>query len=553
MKQHDEIKLLEQLIYKEEKKLISSYPADNFQKKIILFSLLKDFDTYHLFTNDKDKYRHHYEFGWLKALVLIYGDYVNEEKYPLFKSEEKMLGFAHWFIISAGQIEFCRKIIDFINAGLATAYLNEKKIIVEFNNIGVKEEFDRDTFHWVRNLVHEHICSPEIKKILKEVEIIRKKMRPLVDKWRVHYIQYDTTPEIDNVFEKFAYYQLFAFEEKEEFGQDSLFGGILYSKYCEFVKVVCGIALKHYYFCLELYDKYKGEINFPDIITITKDREGFIQSISNYLDVTVNDSEQLLDSLTLCPENIGYHSRRFRPVPSPYVKIADNSLVQSIVGSQSNPYDFLNHELRRRYEKDYFRAVNDREKTFRNQLYNMFEENNYIKIEKSIAFKSSKGASDIDAAIYDKDSEVLGIFQLKWQEMYGASMKERYSRITNLYPKTVEWIDKVETWINESDPRDELKKFGVNCKRSPIKVLLFVICRHAAFFTGNEPDKRAAWSSVWLILKIFSRMPRGIPNKLKVLHDLVHQEYSAVSNAKQDLDGESFIIGEYEVYSKFAQ
>jgi len=46
---------------------------------------------------------------------------------------------------------------------------------------------------------------------------------------------------------------------------------------------------------------------------------------------------------------------------------------------------------------------------------------------------------------------VAKIFQLKWQEMYGASMKERYSRINNLYPKVVEWIDKVESWINESD------------------------------------------------------------------------------------------------------
>ena len=189
MKHNEGTKILEELVSKEEKKLISSCPTDNFKKKVVLVSLLRGFDTYHLFTKDKDKYRHHYQFGWLKALALIYGDYVNEERYPLFKIEEKMLSFAHWLVISAGHIEFCRKTIDFLNARLATIRLAGRQITVEFRNIGVKEEFDRNTFDWVHNLVYEHICVPENEKILKEIKIVKKKMRPLVDKWRTHYIQ----------------------------------------------------------------------------------------------------------------------------------------------------------------------------------------------------------------------------------------------------------------------------------------------------------------------------------------------------------------------------
>ena len=137
--------------------------------------------------------------------------------------------------------------------------------------------------------------------------------------------------------------------------------------------------------------------------------------------------------------------------------------------------------------------------------------------------------------------------------MYGASMKERYSRIANLYPKVVKWIDKVESWINESDVQEALKKFGLEGKKVPVKVLLFVVCRHGTFFTGYEPDKRAAWSSIWLILKIFSQIPRGIPNKLEVLHNLLHREYSAISSAKQAIDEYMFKIGEYELHLKVVQ
>jgi len=553
MPQKEIINLLNDLVLQEEKKLVSFLPADNISKKAFLYSLLREFDTFFLFTKDRDKYLHHYQFGWVRALALAYGDYVNEKRYPLFKSEEKTLSFAHWFILQAGQIEFCKKVIGFIQAGLGIASVKGKLITVEFGNIGVKEEFDEQAFDWVHNLVHEHVCEPEIKKILKDVEKVRKKMCSLVGRWRTHFIQYDTTPEIDNVFEKFAYYRLFASEEKEEFGSDSLFGGIPYSKYCEFIMVICGIALKHYHFCLELYDKYKGEIRFPDIITITKDRKGFIESIAQYLKVSANEAEQMLDSVTLRLENIEYHSNRPRAYPPPFIKIADNFLIQSIVGSEVNPYSFLNHELRRKYERDYFQVVNEREKIFRKQLYACFEEDIYVKVDKEVKFRSSKGISDVDAAIYDKDSNVLGLFQLKWQEMYGVSMKERYSRINNLYPKVVEWIDKVESWINESDVQEALKKFGLECKKVPVKVLLFVVCRHGTFFTGYEPDKRAAWSSIWLILKIFSQIPRGIPNKLEVLNNLLRREYSAISSAKQAIDEYMFKIGEYELRLKVVQ
>lgn len=170
MSQNEIISLLNDLISQEEKKLTASCLADNISKKTVLYSLLRGFDTYHLFTKDKDKYLEHYEFGWLKALKLVYGDYVNEDRYPLFKAEEKLLRFAHWFTVRAGEIEFCRKVVDFFKAGLGTAFVNGKQIIVEFRNIGLKEEIDNQSYRWIHNLVHQNVCEPEIKKYSKRLK-----------------------------------------------------------------------------------------------------------------------------------------------------------------------------------------------------------------------------------------------------------------------------------------------------------------------------------------------------------------------------------------------
>jgi len=72
--------------------------------------------------------------------------------------------------------------------------------------------------------------------------------------------------------------------------------------------------------------------------------------MARYLDISDDNAEQILDTITLSPENIEHHSARMRSAPPPYIKIADNSLLHSVVGSQVNPYDFLNCEIRRRYE-----------------------------------------------------------------------------------------------------------------------------------------------------------------------------------------------------------
>ena len=108
MSQKEIINLLNDLILQEEKKLSASLPTDSVSRKTVLYSLVRGFDTYHLFTKGNDKYVHHYEFGWMKSLRLAYGDYVKEERYPLFKAEEKLLSFAHLFVIRSGEIEFCR-------------------------------------------------------------------------------------------------------------------------------------------------------------------------------------------------------------------------------------------------------------------------------------------------------------------------------------------------------------------------------------------------------------------------------------------------------------
>ena len=546
------VDVLNDIIEEEEQRICASYPRnDAFLKKMILFELIRSFDSFFVLSQKNEDLRCHYEYGLNRALKLLYGKYTNEIGYPLGPSNKHSWEYANSIIQHCGRIEFCRRIIAFIKADLVDVSMDSNTIEVVFQKRGVKELLDNEAHMWARDLLEGSVVGPQLRRLKRGYKPIKRLMRSKVDKWRKHFIQYDTCPEIDNYFEEFSYYSLFPITDKEEFPHDAIFGGIPYSDYCELIMVVCGIALKHYHFCLELLDKEK-ELNPLNLLTIPRDRNGLIESMSMYLEMSPEKVEQMLDCISLNSDNYLHQVMVPGGPPAPFIRIAKNSLVHSVAASQINPFDFLNRELKRRFEKDYFNAVNMREAVFRRQLYELFQGEHYCKRDKAIKIISEKGTTDIDAAIYDKDTGVLGIFQLKWQDVYGNSLKERFSRIKNLYPKAIEWIDKVESWILSNRNKDLLNRLFSLSNHVPKKIFIFVICRHNTFFTGYDVDKRAAWSSVWYLLKVLnSKIPKNSTNQIEELYNELKKIERDINTRKRPETGEDeFNISGYRIILK---
>lgn len=543
MEQCEIIKILEQIIAQEEERIIHFFSATNGpQKKLILFGLIRAFDSFFLFAKKTEDLMDHYNFGCNEALRLFYGQYVNEGGYPLSAFNRDSWRYFNSVIQNCGRVGFCKKVIAYTESGLANIVLEGKKITAFFKETGIKEKFDSDAYVWSRTLIIKNVSNPEMNKIKKDFNKIKRIMRSKVDVWREHFIQYGTTEEIDDYFEKLAYYYLLPEGAKEEFSPEANFGGVPYKKYCELVMIVCGIALKHYHYCLELLKKNRN-INPINIITITRNKSDLIKDFSRYLDVSQEAMSQMIDCISLTSNNYLYHTTITQSYPAPFIQIADNCLLHSVIGSEVGPISFLNREIKRRFKNDYFDAVNSRERIFRQQLYDFFSEDYYLKSKQSIKIKSSKGDTDIDAAIYDTDSNVLGLFQLKWQDIYGHSMTERYSRISNLYPKITEWLDRVEAWLSENKGVDS--SFGLELRA--IKVLIFVICRHNANFTGCEIDKRAAWTTIWQMLKLYSQKLLPGKNKIERLYNELKKQEKIVFKVKNKKITERFKISDYEI------
>ena len=248
------------------------------------------------------------------------------------------------------------------------------------------------------------------------------------------------------------------------------------------------------------------KVNLQNLLTYTHFKDKTLDIYKNYFGASQTEIEQIFSCITLNKENFNYYLEYPGASLPMYVQVSDNMLVRLISGCLGNPFELLNRELKRKFEKDYFEAVNKREERFRRELYHLFPHDNVIKIPKGINIKIDGKETDIDAALFDTNTMTLGLFQLKWQDPFRKSMRERFSRITNLFQKATQWIEKVEYWLTNTEPRIILDTLDIKKYYKDeiylTEVHLFVPSRNNMNFTNVDGmDDRVAWGTWYQMIE----------------------------------------------------
>jgi DNA modification methylase len=124
--------------------------------------------------------------------------------------------------------------------------------------------------------------------------------------------------------------------------------------------------------------------------------------------------------------------------PAPLVELGRAHVLKSVAGCLNSPFDFMGASLRQKYSDDWDRAILLREKTFRNELYSLFPQREIIRVPTQVKIRQgNRVITDIDAAIFDPQNNIGGLFQLKWQEPFGPSIRARDSRKKNFTGPTI--------------------------------------------------------------------------------------------------------------------
>jgi hypothetical protein len=224
---------------------------------------------------------------------------------------------------------------------------------------------------------------------------------------------------------------------------------------------------------------------------------------AQHLHCSSDEAAEIISAFTLdCAMAAEYSSGMETPFPL-FIACGSERLLCPCSGALRDPLYFLWRQLRRRYPADWDRAVAERETTWRSELSTLFGGDRFIvpRHGRMLHWPGQRNVTDVDAIVLDKHSGNLVLIQLKWQDPFGRSPRERYSRASNFVRQGNRWIDKVSTWVDGRSSQHVARALGVDgWWHASDMPLLMVIGRYAANFTTPEPyDNRAAWCS-WLEL-----------------------------------------------------
>jgi hypothetical protein len=565
MSQRKPVTILKSLIQEEERKTLSSFPAD---RRIAIFELIRAIDSYFIYSlslpnekkfnewNESEENRF-IEFGINTALSLFIGEHCYKWGYLLGPSKVETQNWAASVLQRCGRVGACKMILDMNRFNLGKLELLPNHVI-RYTPVNVKysalEVMEAEEFSIVMKLVDELSDKERTELLAKRTEMIER-MTKYVEPWREHYIRYDTTPEIDEYYEQMG----LLWTRSHSLGADSfpgeaVFGGKSFNLYRFALMILVGWAWKHLDFCKAL-KKNHPELEWRNIITIPQDINVLSEYMAMALGSTIEEATQALSTLILCPENTHQHLSAPKGYLPPLVKLGEESVIKSIAGIlDQNAYFFMLAELQRKYPSDYDRAVNLREEVFRQDLYLCSLSNHIYKAARPVHLKrGNKKITDIDAAFFDERNGHLGIFQLKWQDIFADSMRKRQTKMLNMMQEANAWIDKVFNWLEGKEPDTILHELGLDqvTKIRISRIYLFVLGRNYSHFSGDtEPDSRAAWGMWPQVLRVIKEAADsgsyGVSDPIGWLDTKLREE-SPIRKPKPDLVAWDFHIGDYHI------
>ncbi|WPV65410.1 hypothetical protein [Chitinophaga sp. LS1] len=501
---------LYEILENEKKRIRKSYPSNDVEFVVIeiirsldylMFMLKHDFEI-----PQKDWLIEKYRFGWGVAFSIFYEDYNSNNLIPAILFDPETRKWLDNIIQHAGKVEISSHFLMYCKAGLMQlSQLSEKEFAFTYTIDEPAEYYEKLSLEYFFYIA-QGIYKDRLSKFMERLPAVREQLKEIVTIHFEKFISYKATSEIDDFYSEYGRIYLLTTQIIDDFDESDVFGGIAYKEYLDFAEDVIMAAAMHRDCCMALAEKTNHQVYLRNILTYTFSKDAFIKNYSESRGIPEDKVLQIVSCFTINKENFQQHLSYPGAPCSPFFELANNILMRSSHGCLDMPVFFLNRELKKRYQKDYFNAVNNREARFKKQLYSLFPDR-ILKIHENIVVKIDNKSTDIDAIIFDPERKVLGLFQLKWQDAFSTSMQERFSRISNLIPKSVEWIEKIEAWIKANNAKSILEKLKIsNSDYSGYDIYLFVISRNHVHFSNQSLDKRAVWASWYQVIEASAKV-----------------------------------------------
>lgn len=420
---------------------------------------------------------------------------------PWAPSTNSTASWADHALTTSGQLVYLRRLAYSERYGLVRCE-NHSETHISIHVLGHDvESLDREDFEW---LTRKKLaaCSKHQVHVDRQIKgWARNRIDQYVKVHRKHFIEYDSDWELLELYQEYAQMFVLQSAEADAFPDDVIIGSRSFGEWKKIAISAAARACLHLSFATRLSTLKKNRLNLRNLLTIFvryEDlREVWRQQTGVYDEAELDEIEDIF----LLTEKHAEEYFLNHDYPLPYnIRFGKYFALLPQFGYLSNVCTFLVIELRRKYRKDWDKAVNLREAKFQQDLHALLPKGSYIRGRDNVSIRRSAGdtETDIDAAYYEKSSNCLYLFQLKWFDVFAYSLRERQSRLTNLL-KANKWIDQVSQWTENTARQEILSHIdlkGREITSDSFEIRLVVLTRFSARFSGtHEYDERAAWLS----------------------------------------------------------
>jgi hypothetical protein len=392
-------------------------------------------------------------------------------------------------------IEHGRRVAQTVSSGLCTIELiDTNEFLIKLPSIIPDDEYhERAILTHYQTEFHkqfEELLGSELgKKIRTEVN---EKLQELVYPFEKHYIGYGADPILDEYFFRIAFHEIQGHEGFDSFNYAICFGGIPYQKYIFALTFLISFCIRHEHFAEALVEK-EPHIQLENILTISSDTEGFIESLQlaiNYFgsdyegfeEATYQEAKLIFEVLSYSRKNSPLLSRPASALPI-IIQSSDQSFIRCLTGARTMPVQFLLDSLRYHFTSDYDKHQQSREKSMQTAIKRVLNDG-FVGLEylENIKIRlNGRVLTDIDLVVSEKTTGTVFLCQLKYQDLYGADLHSKHIRTARLKDQIIHWLSSLDDWLNTAG--EESIKASLHLRKSfpSLNVYRLVISKHYSY------------------------------------------------------------------------
>lgn len=412
--------------------------------------------------------------------------------------------WASSLLYQSGLISHLNRLVDFVRYDLAKLEIGPSGALRFVITADDFEAIDRDAIDWFGRYRKE-VDRPFLDALVADQgKWIVQQLQARVRKDEMFGIAYSSCRELEEYFEAQSQSHAGSLPGNDALPDDCKIGPLTFGQYRSAMVTGMARCLKHTAFVDTLLVR-KGPPAARDILTIYKFDHELREEWGGLHGLRDDEADILLEVMGISPAD-ATHLKTIPDCPQALlVRAGDHCWHTPVFGGLNCPFPWMNRKLQRMFRPDWDRAVNLREAAFRDDLRALFPEPRFFMPEKPHPLRDGRRMlTDIDATIFDRNTGTLALFQLKWQDSFETSLRERASRQTNLTREGNEWAEVVSSYCAGLDGAERALRLGLPKElASEAKAMrLFVLTRNGAKFSGGEAqDERAAWFSWFDLLR----------------------------------------------------